>query len=95
MLLELGSRLQGSKGTSSVSQGIAAKWNTVVAPIRLMNRCGSVSGFSSPEATPSSIIARNHATGALPARTNGDTTSGWALAASRRIRRATLGRRAT
>jgi len=87
--------LQGSKGTSCVSQGIAAKWNTVVAPIKLMNRCGSVSGFSSPEATPSSITARNHSTGALPARTNGDTTFGWALAASRRIRRATLGRCAT
>ena len=76
-------------GTSSVSQGIAAKWNTVVAPIRLMKRCGSISGSSSPDATPSSISARNHSTGALPARTNGDTTPGCALAASRRIRRAT------
>ena len=49
-------------GTSSVSQGMAAKWNTVIAPIRLMKRWGSISGLSSPDATPSSITARNHST---------------------------------
>ena len=66
----------GSKGTPGVSDGMAAKWNTVVAPIRLMKRCGSVSGSSSPEATPSSISARSHSTSAPPARTIGEATPG-------------------
>jgi hypothetical protein len=42
-----------------------------------------------------SISARNHSTEALPARANGDTSPGRALAASRRVRRATVGRSAT
>ena len=92
VLLELGSGSRDRRAAPRVSQGIAAKWNTVIAPIRLMNRWGSMIGFSSPEATPSSITARNHSTGALPERTNCETTPGCALAASRRIRRATLGR---
>ena len=68
--------LHGSKGTPIVSHGIAAKWNTVVAPIRLRKWCGSTFGLSSPEATPSSIIARKRPTGVPLASISGDTTGG-------------------
>ncbi len=59
---------------------------------RLMKRRGSVSGSSSPEATPSSINPWSHSTSVAPASTIGEATPGCALAASRRIRRATVGR---
>ena len=78
-----------------MSENFEVKWKTVATPIKLMKRCGSVSGSSSPSATPSSISERNHSTSGLPARASGELTPGCALAASRRIRRATVGRRAT
>ena len=39
---------RGSNGAPWFSHGIAAKWNTVVAPIRLITRYGSTTGASSP-----------------------------------------------
>ena len=75
-----------------MSEDIEAKWKIVAAPIRLTKRCGSMCGANSPLATPSAISARNQSTSARPARASGEPSPGCALAASRRIRRASVGR---